>query len=314
MDNIFSYNLNNIDSGYDGDVDNDIKEYKLKTMNSKIKKKYNIKKYIGKSYDGDIYELNDKLASKKRIKKLICKRLKMDKIKTTDLEQYCKILNKLRANRESKQYMNEIIDYFNDKNNMYLIYPYYIGYNLNQLKDNLWKLNASEYNIIVKHIIKKILSAIIAVHKTGVAHNNLNEEKIMINTNNKNLKLIFLDWNISSLNNVNNENNELFYDDINKCGKICIDLLTHKYNIELNNTENTENTENLGNILSNAFKFLNFNKKKTIDDLMDSDLKFYLNTIKENMIENPTLDISNVLKELLFNEKYGENNNNNNNE
>lgn len=296
MNNIFSYNLNNIEIVRETPLD------KIQKIMSKINAKYKVTKYLGDSYDGDIY-----LVTNKR-KKLICKKIKTTSESRDKLRKYYKLLSHIKANQQARQFINEIVDYRIYDDYMYVLYPYFKGNNLIQLKDKLDKLEPNEYNLIVKHIIKKTLIGLNAIHNQGVIHNGLNDELIAINTDTKNIKIKFFDLDLQNNGNqkLKKQEKQLYEKDVKDCGTILENLLTHKYNVDLNNQNNN------GNLLTNALKFLRLNKNNTVEDLMDDELLFYLKEIRENMIEKPTLDMRSILKEIMFNEKYDNNNNNNN--
>ena len=324
MNNIFTYNLNDLDKSQISNKP--FNEKKVRIELQKISKGYILKQYLGTSYGGDIFLIKNESKTTKNtnnhlvnIKKIICKKINISRDTNLlsfkiQIDNYVKMINSIKKHPIARQFINGIINYKFINNNLYICMPYYKGLNLNQLDIFLQTLNEKNYLIILKFLIKKIIRGLISLHKLGIYHNNLNYENIIINTRNKNMdvKVKFYDLSKSNKrksfkNQQNTTINEREKKDIKQCGIILLDLITKHY---IKNTKEQMNNEDnsLFSLFTGLFKSSNKELGSNLQDLIPEDLINYVNIIKSNMI-NKQESLYNSLKEILLDEKYNQDNN-----
>jgi hypothetical protein len=247
-----------------------------------------------------------------------------------NIKNSVELLNYIYYNKSTKDYIIPILDHKTYDGFIYLIFPYYKGYNLEQFKKNLVNLETGQYKTIVKHIIKKVLQGISNIHQLGIYYGNINERNILVNTNNKKLKVNVKFFNISNQphnfyktnlsqkkkkgskktkkSNPSSNLNTHIKTDIKDLASLLLDLIAYKYLDEHNNTSRKKKS-----ILDKALEYLNFkqnepSKLKTFQDLInedeiDEDMLFYVNIINNQMITKQD-NLNDVLKEILLHEKY----------
>lgn len=307
MSNLLTYNLKKLDKNKKSNTNLKRLQFIISSFNNNLK----VKKFLGVSYGGEIFLIHNTDYNNTNNKKIICKKIPLtSSITKTHIHKYYKIMEKL-YNGNIKQYINPILDYKIRNNNVYLLYPYYSGYNIQQLKKNLLKLDNTNFNILIKHLVKKILEGLSILHYKGIYHQNINPSNILINTNNKKLEMKIKFYDLSTNNKLSNKNTKklnksnrlgknilkLRNKDCLDCGNLLLDLITFKYIKEYNSNSNS-------NILSRALKFLNIEKReKDITEIVDSELVDYVNIINDMMVKRQH-NINKILKEILFKEKY----------
>ena len=180
------------------------------------------------------------------------------------------------------------------------------------------KLGRADYNILVKHIIKKILKGFSDIHLLNIYHNNLSDKCILIKTTTKptykSIKIKFT--------NFANQNFKKPHPPTKKNNKKKRTNYSNKISSKSIATELQKDIRDLGVILLNfilhkkLFKVPNENKnffRKTIEFLgfgsdnleleLDDGLLEYINIIKTKMIKTQE-PLHNVLKDILLHEKY----------
>ena len=197
MLNLLTYNLNDLDK-------NKISNTKLKSAKSLIKEinsDLSIKKCLGNSCGGTIYLINNNKNTNQYNKKLICKQIPLtSSITKPYIEKYYKIMNKIYNNHGLRMFINPILEYKFKGDYLYLIYPYYSGYNLEQLKSKILKLDNENFKVIIKHLVKQILKGLSILHNKQIYHQNITPYNIIVNTSNKSkqIKVKFYDLSINN--------------------------------------------------------------------------------------------------------------------
>lgn len=197
--------------------------------------KYNIVKYLGEGINGSLYLAND--AKKKRY---ICKKIIVDK--TTNSEQLkqiefeINILKYLSNIAVSKKHINPCLEYKIIENNIFTIFPVFDGYSLNHMSKYIRTLDHNSYYTIIFHLIKTILYGLANIHQSKIAHQNINDNSILVSTYKKpsEINVKFTDFGLGCGYNNNISSNMINvngYDDYNEGNK-----LLFKYNsCKLNN-------------------------------------------------------------------------------
>jgi serine/threonine protein kinase len=168
-------------------------------INSQISPDYNVVKYLGEGIHGSLF-----LAKDSNNKRFICKKIFLDKSsvdKNTQLNIELNILKYLSMNKNTKDYVNPCIAHKVIDNNVYTIFPVFNGYSLNHLTSYLSKLSSIQYYKIIFHIIKKLLHGLAKIHQTNIAHQNINDNSILVSTYDKakNIKIKFTDFGLGCI-------------------------------------------------------------------------------------------------------------------
>lgn len=324
METIFIYNLSNLDTTTN----------KNKTINlnkdqkniKKINKNYILKKHLGTSYGGDIFQIKHEKPSieknYKKITKIICKKVdlglfyKKPKSRTknqqevkTYIKEYVKNIQSIKRHPVGRQYVNGIITYKIINNYLYVFYPYYKGNNINNLKTHLMKMENENFKTLIKYLIKKMLAGL-----NILSNLNLNldtsridiNESIIINTSKLNsekrpdIKIKFYNI-IPNVLKTDISNNHILYSN-------CMnDILSYRYKLEYK-TSLKHKLHSLKKMFVNkATKKSLKNKLPPIKEILPSDIYEYYKIINDIVI-NPktfkTYDI--IVKDILLNEKYGD--------
>ena len=188
-------------------------------VNNKNKYKYNIVKYLGEGIQGSLYLAND--PEKKRY---ICKKITLDRqnylnqIKQIEFE--INMLKYLSNNKITREYINPCLEHKIIDNNIFTIFPIFDGYSLIHLTKYLNKLDHNSYYKIVFHLIKNILHGMAKLHQYKVAHQNINENSILVSTytNPKEIYINFTDFGLGcgNSNSMNYESNLINIDKYEK--------------------------------------------------------------------------------------------------
>jgi hypothetical protein len=325
MTNLFLYNLHNILS-IKKDINININLNKVNKTLYSIDTNLTVEKCLGSSYNGTFFLIKNNKTNKKNqhnvtksYSKLICNIIPLfTLINSKYIKSYHELLDYLYDNISIRSYILPILDYKIKKNSVYLIYPYFKGYDLLQTKENMLKLGRADYNILVKHIIKKILKGFSDIHLLNIYHNNLSDKCILIKTTTKptykSIKIKFT--------NFANQNFKKPHPPTKKNNKKKRTNYSNKISSKSIATELQKDIRDLGVILLNfilhkkLFKVPNENKnffRKTIEFLgfgsdnleleLDDGLLEYINIIKTKMIKTQE-PLHNVLKDILLHEKY----------
>jgi serine/threonine protein kinase len=175
-------------------------------VNNNISPKYKIIKYLGEGIQGSLYLAVDKKNNRYICKKIILEDDKIDNpnvINASDVNNpynantnntntkeekhkqiqfELNVLNYLSNNATTREHINPCLEYKIFNNNVYTIFPVFDGYSLNYLKKHLLKLSHTEYYNLAFHLIKIILHGMAKIHKTHVAHQNINENAILVSS------------------------------------------------------------------------------------------------------------------------------------
>jgi len=170
-------------------------------INTKISPKYKILRYLGQGIQGSLY-----LATDVDNKRYICKKIILDNTqnqpqnnsieKQNQLQFELKVLQYLSNNETTREYVNPCLEHKILDNNIYTIFPVFDGYSLSHYNKYLSRLQHSDYYKLVFHLIKSILHGMAKIHKTHIAHQNINENSILVssNTNPRELFVKFTDF------------------------------------------------------------------------------------------------------------------------
>lgn len=194
-------------------VDTDITKINS-IINSNISPKYRVIKYLGEGHHGSLFLAED--AEKKRyilkrinafentqtqetnspsipgmkIKSGLDPKPNNDKDINTDtktkrekqLDLELNVLKYLSNNETTREFVNPCLEYKILDKFIYTLFPVFNGYSLNNFKRHLGTLNHKDYYKILFHLIKVVLNGMGNIHKTQVAHQNLNENSILVSS------------------------------------------------------------------------------------------------------------------------------------
>ena len=200
--NSITYNVDNVDNLDNVDnVDNtgsiqsthsthSTHSYKNGNVNNSINR-YKIVKYLGEGIQGSLY-LATKIALQplqkplqKSVKRYICKKTILNDSNEEQMKQIefeLNILKYLSSNSTTREYINPCLQHNIIDKQIFTIFPVFDGYSLHYLTNYLQKLDNSSYYNIVFHIIKNILHGLSKIHKTKIAHQNINDSSILVST------------------------------------------------------------------------------------------------------------------------------------
>lgn len=190
-----------------------------KYHNNKYKKnEYTLKKYLGEGIQGSLY-----MAYDANNNKYICKKITLEPSQNPNqLEQLNFELNLLKflsSNKITKNYINPCVEHRIVDNQVFTVFPIFDGYSLSHLKKYFHKMTPKNYYTMLFHIIKVILYAMSKIHQNNIAHQNINENSILVSTHKKvdDIKVKFTDFGLGC--GVNNENSYInsMLTTINKC-------------------------------------------------------------------------------------------------
>ena len=268
--------------------------------------KYIIKQYLGEGIKGSLY-----MAFDKNYVKYICKKIKLDKESQTNKKQLLFELNLLKflsSNRNTREYVNPCLEYKIINNQVFTIFPIFNGYSLNHLKQYLFKMNHDNYYKILFHLIKVILHGLAKIHQHNIAHQNINDNSILVstnldtNTNTNDMKVKFTDFGLGCGVH-NNYLSNIDYN-LNKCN--------NELPIKITNTT----IKKLTNL-----DYLSLAQKNDINLLciIFIQLLVYFENLQFDLSQGYNTTIKQQIKQIITNkflsklEKYRKNDNNNNN-
>jgi serine/threonine protein kinase len=161
-------------------------------INTKISGKYKIVKYLGEGIQGSLYLAVDVNNNRYIFKKIYLNNNKIqEQSQNNSLEKYnqlqfeLSILNYLSNNSSTREYINPCIEHKILDDNVYTIFPVFNGYSLAHYQKYLSKLEHNDYYKLIFHLIKTILHGMSKIHKTNIAHQNINENSILVSSNTK---------------------------------------------------------------------------------------------------------------------------------
>ena len=244
-------------------------------MNMKNKKKYEIKKYLGEGIQGSLY-----MAFDNNNNKYICKQINLDENtnpnQINQLNFELNLLKYLSSNRVTREYINPCLEYKIINNQVLTLFPVFNGYSLNNIKKYLLEMKHKNYYRILFHLIKVILHGLAKIHQHNIAHQNINENSILISTftNDNEMSIKFTDFGLGC--GTNNEINNIFYD-VNSCDV---------------NTTNTRTPSTQNKITSTLIKKLS--KTESLNIAQKNDIKLLSLIFIQLLLffENIELDLS----------------------
>jgi len=150
--------------------------------------KYKIIKYLGRGIHGNLY-----LAVDAKGRRAICKEIQLDSepfnnvMQTRQLEFELNILKYLSSNTVAREHVNPCLDYKINHNHIYTIFPVFKGYSLGHFHRYMLKFAKQEekqngYYKIAFYLIKSLLHALAKIHDTGIAHQNITQNSILVST------------------------------------------------------------------------------------------------------------------------------------
>lgn len=236
------------------------------------KNEYTLKQYLGEGIQGSLYVAYDKHNNK-----YICKKITLDTSQNINqLQQLNFELNLLKflsSNKITKNYINPCVEYRIVNNQVFTLFPVFNGYSLSHLKKYFQRMNPKTYYTMVFHIIKVILYAMSKIHQNNIAHQNINENSILISTHKKvdDIKVKFTDFGLGcGVNNKNSYINSMLTT-INKCNS---------------NTSSSLITQSLLNQNASTNTYLSLEQKHDITGLCSIFIELLL------LFENINLDVS----------------------
>lgn len=212
----YNKNINLINSIFNNSKTNHFQNNKNKIN---INNKYRIQEYLGEGIQGSLYTVFDK-----NNKKYICKKIVLNSQtnpnQTNQLQFELNLLNFLSSNKTTRKYVNPCLEYRTINNQVFTLFPIFNGYSLYHLKKYLFKMNHTNYYTMLFHLIKVILFGMAKIHQHNIAHQNINENSILVSTyeNTDDMKIKFTDFGLGCGINNNKDsyiNNMMLT--INKC-------------------------------------------------------------------------------------------------
>lgn len=204
-------------------------------FNNNVSRHYNIIKYLGEGLHGSLYLANDN--EKKRY---ICKKIILDNYNNynndandandkndnqyNQLEFELNILNYLSSNKFTREHINPCLEHKIIENQIFTIFPIFNGYSLQHLLKYLAQIEYIKYYNIVFHLIKNILQGLAKIHQTNLAHQNINDNSILVSTYEKpgQITVKFTDFGIgcgykndTNINTSSREDKNFIYNPVN---------------------------------------------------------------------------------------------------
>ena len=293
INNIFN-NTNNTNDPNDPSNPNGNLNYPNENLNNSngntSKNKYEIKKYLGEGIQGSLY-----MAFDNKNNKYICKQIKLNtNTNPNQLNQLnfeLNLLKYLSSNKITRDYINPCLEYKIIENQIFTIFPVFNGYSLYHIKKYLLKMNHINYYKIIFHLIKIILHGLAKIHQHKIAHQNINENSILVSTytNNNEMKIKFTDFGLGCGVNNNYTTNILY--DINSCNR--------SSNASSNASSNTNNNGSIDINVNNPVKITNsiiknMSKKDSLDLAQKTDIIKLCTMFIQLLLffENINLDLS----------------------
>ena len=212
-------NIDLINSIFNNSKSNNFKNSEEETNKNN---QYRIKEYLGEGIQGSLYTVFDK-----NNKKYICKKIILNSQINPNQEKQLNfelnLLKFLSSNKTTRQFVNPCLEYRKNNNQIFTLFPIFNGYSLSHLKQYLYKMNHNNYYNILFHLIKIILFAMAKIHQHNIAHQNINENSILVSTyeNTDEMKVKFTDFGLGcGINNNKDSYINNMMETINKCPTI----------------------------------------------------------------------------------------------
>ena len=177
---------------------NNVNNTNTNALDTNTHMKYKIIRYLGSGIRGNLY-----LAVDSTGRRVICKEIQLDTdptnnaIQTQQLEFELNILKYLSSNGVAREHVNPCLDYKIHDNYVYTIFPVFRGYSLGHFNRYMRKLpSTADYYKIARFLIKSLLHALAKIHDTGIAHQNITENAVLVSTFNepREIKVKFTDF------------------------------------------------------------------------------------------------------------------------
>jgi serine/threonine protein kinase len=190
--------INNGNNGNSGNSINSINDSINSIINNNItNSKYKITRYLGVGIKGNLY-----LAVDKNGHRYICKQILLNpnpannKEETRQIEFELGILKYLSNNKNTREHINPCLEHLIYDNSVYTIFPVFNGYSIQHFYKYLSRMTAYDYYKILFFLIKSLLHALAKIHDTHIAHQNINENSILVSTfdNPREIKVKFTDF------------------------------------------------------------------------------------------------------------------------
>ncbi len=154
--------------------------------------RYKIIRYLGRGIHGNLYLATDAAGHR-----VICKEIQLDSTPANNTMQRkqlnfeLNILKYLSSNTVAREHINPCLDYKIHKDYVYTIFPVFRGYSLGHFHKYMLKLKEQEqkqeqeqesYYKIAFYLIKSLLHALAKIHDTGIAHQNINLNNVLVST------------------------------------------------------------------------------------------------------------------------------------
>jgi serine/threonine protein kinase len=191
--NVHALNINYIIpfSNSNGSVSNNtIREEKDLTeinniVSNNISNKYKLIKHLGEGIQGNLYLAIDNKTGTSNNNKYIFKKILLDDNNENQLKQIqfeLGLLKYLSSNTVTKEHINPCLEHKIIDNNIFTVFPVFDGFSLKYISNYLFQLEINRYYKFVFYLIKSLLHAISKIHQTNIAHQNINENSILIST------------------------------------------------------------------------------------------------------------------------------------
>lgn len=161
------------------------------------KQKYKVTKYLGAGIHGDLYLAVDTTGNRYILKKIVLDALpKENSHQTQQIRFELGLLDYLSNNKSTREHINPCVESILTDRTVYTIFPVFQGYSLYRFHKYLEKMSADDYYKILFFLIKSLLHALAKIHDTHIAHQNINENSILVSTfiNPREIKVKFTDF------------------------------------------------------------------------------------------------------------------------
>lgn len=134
------------------------------------------KKYLGNKNNNNVYLME------KNNQQIICKEISNKEIQMIKIEYL--LYSLLSKYNICKKYINPCIEYKTINDKIYVLQPYFAGYNIHNLQNQyLSKIAYIKQVELLEYIFKHILEAMASIHARGITHRNINPDTIIIKPN-----------------------------------------------------------------------------------------------------------------------------------
>ncbi len=131
------------------------------------------KKYLGNRNNNNIYLME------KDNREIVCKEIANKNLHLIKIEYI--LYSTLFRYNICKKYINPCIEYKTINDKIYVLQPYFNGYNIENLqKIYLQQLERKKQIELLEYIFKHVLEGMAAIHARGITHRNINQKTIII--------------------------------------------------------------------------------------------------------------------------------------